>query len=223
MDTAFPILGLLRSAETMTIEVLNGNMVPIRTLMSTTQIPKLLAVDYADQNGIYTILTDSMQNYIEWDGTVYDQRSGKYVACDEGQYYLSVTATLPGFDGEQTVTMPVKIDLTAPSVHVETVERTEDGIAVSFTASDNVAVYDAILVYVNGEENKVLLEDCAYEEETGVYTAEVPCEELDETAVNEFGVYVVDYAGNGALDYYYTNVDENAILTYSTVTNAEDS
>ena len=54
MDTAFPILGLLRSAETMTIEVLNGNMVPIRTLMSTTQIPKLLAVDYADQNGIYT-------------------------------------------------------------------------------------------------------------------------------------------------------------------------
>ena len=223
MDTAFPILGLLRSAETMTVEVLNGNMVPIRTLMSTTQIPKLLAVDYADQNGIYTILTDSMQNYIEWDGTVYDQRSGKYVACDEGQYYLSVTATLPGFDGEQTVTMPVKIDLTAPSVHVETVERTEDGIAVSFTASDNVAVYDAILVYVNGEENKVLLDDCAYEEETGVYTAEVPCEELDETAVNEFGVYVVDYAGNGALDYYYTNVDENAILTYSTVTNAEDS
>ena len=33
----------------------------------------------------------------------------------------------------------------------------------------------------------------------------------------------MDYAGNGALDYYYTNVDENAILTYSTVTNAEDS
>ena len=223
MDTAFPILGLLRSAETMTIEVLNGNMVPIRTLMSTTQIPKLLAVDYADQNGIYTILKDSMQNYIDWDGTVYDQSSGKYVACDEGQYYLSVTATLPGFDGEQTVTMPVKIDLTAPSLRVESVARTEDGVAVSFTASDNVAVYDAFLVYVNGEETQLLLDDCTYEEETGIYTAEVPCEELDETAVNEFGVYVMDYAGNGSLDYYYTNVNEDAILTYSTLTNAEDS
>ena len=83
-------------------------------------------------------------------------------------------------------------------VRVESVAWTEDGVAVSFTASDNVAVYDAFLVYVNGEENQLLLDDCTYDEETGVYTAEVPCEELDETAVNEFGVYVMDYAGNGA-------------------------
>ena len=78
MDTAFPILGLLRSAETMTIEVLNGNMVPIRTLMSTTQIPKLLAVDYAGNGALDYYYTNVDENAILTYSTVTNAEDSWY-------------------------------------------------------------------------------------------------------------------------------------------------
>ena len=78
MDTAFPILGLLRSAETMTVEVLNGNMVPIRTLMSTTQIPKLLAVDYAGNGALDYYYTNVDENAILTYSTVTNAEDSWY-------------------------------------------------------------------------------------------------------------------------------------------------
>ena len=158
---------MLRSAQTLTVEVTDENGTPLRTNISATQIPKLLGVDISSAQAAYTMLSISdfyALTYGDWDGTVYNTRTGKYELCPEGQYYFLVTATMPGSDHEETTKLPVKLDITAPEIDVVSADYENGALTVTFSAKDNVGVYGEIEVYVNGESQYVLLSDCAYDE-----------------------------------------------------------
>lgn len=121
MEETFPLLGMLRSAQTLRVEVTDETGTPLRTIISATQIPKLLGADITSAQAAYTMLTISdyyALTYGDWDGTVYNARTGKYELCPEGQYYFLVTATMPGSTQKETIKLPVKLDITAPEIDV---------------------------------------------------------------------------------------------------------
>ena len=227
MDTAFPLLGMLRSAQTLKVEVTDADGTPLRTIISATQIPKLLGADISSAQAAYSMLSISdfyALTYGDWDGTVYNTRTGKYELCPEGQYYFLVTATMPGSDREETTKLPVKLDITAPSIDVASAAYNDGALDVRFSVEDNVGVYEEVLLYVNGVETVVDLSDCAYDEASGLYsyTLEDAVDyRVGET--NEIGVYAQDYATNSATGYLYTDVDESVDVVYTTLTNTEDS
>ena len=227
MEQAFPLLGMLRSAQTLTVEVTDENGTPLRTNISATQIPKLLGVDISSAQAAYTMLSISdfyALTYGEWDGTVYNTRTGKYELCPEGQYYFLVTATMPGSDHEETTKLPVKLDITAPEIDVVSADYENGALTVTFSVKDNVGVYGEIEVYVNGESQYVLLSDCAYDEATGLYACTLEDPYSYRTGeMNEIGVFAQDYAMNSTAAYLYTGVDESADIVYSTLTNTKDS
>lgn len=227
MEDAFPLLGMLRSAQTLKIEVTDEAGTPLRTIISATQIPKLLGADITSAQAAYTMLTISdyaALTFGNWDGTVYNTRTGEYELCPEGQYYFLVAATMPGSTREETVKLPVKLDITAPEIDVVSAAYENGALTVTFRAEDNVGVYGEIELYVNGESEYVMLSDCAYDEASGLYTCT-----LDEPSayrageMNEIGVFAQDYAMNNTTAYLYTGVDETADIVYATLTNTEDS
>lgn len=227
MEETFPLLGMLRSAQTLRVEVTDETGTPLRTIISATQIPKLLGADITSAQAAYTMLTISdyyALTYGDWDGTVYNARTGKYELCPEGQYYFLVTATMPGSTQKETIKLPVKLDITAPEIDVVSADYENNALTVTFRAEDNVGVYGEIEVYVNGEGEYVMLSDCAYDEADGLYTCSL--EEPSAYRVgemNEIGVFAQDYAMNNTTAYLYTGVDASADIVYATLTNAEDS
>ena len=109
LAAALLFAALPAAAQTLTVEVTDENGTPLRTNISATQIPKLLGVDISSAQAAYTMLSISdfyALTYGEWDGTVYNTRTGKYELCPEGQYYFLVTATMPGSDHDHLSDAP---------------------------------------------------------------------------------------------------------------------
>jgi len=242
MDDTYPILGMLRSAETVKIEVTDEDGNVIRLLQTATQLPKVLGVDAGGQyRQTFKQLADYELAVGAWDGTVYNPRTGAYELCDEGQYYLRVTVTMPGSDTEEVLDLPVKLDVTAPEAEIQavsanTVQETIDEpwldepitydvtqVTVLFTAEDNVDTYDNFVFYINGSTFEVTKDDCEYDDAAGTYTAQINGALFYEDDMNEIGLYVEDYCANGTILYKYLDADETAPVLFTTLTNTEDS
>ena len=223
MDIVYAQLGMLRSAERLTVEILDAQKSFLRTIASTDYVPKTLAVDITSGDAPFVLLCEG-SGWGAWDGTVYNQWTGKQEACPEGQYYVKITANMPGSSQTQSVIMPVKLDVTAPELEIlsASYDESQRNINLQFCLEDGVAVYNWIIVYVNGQGRQINLQDLSYDADTGVYSASTRTYDYVPGQMNEIAVYAEDYAGNGTLEYYYTE-KTGAYITYSTLTNQPDS
>lgn len=94
-DAAQPIVGMLRSAAEVTVDVLDENGQVVRQINHRENVAKYLAIDANESRSPISLLSSGTAGDGTWDGTRYDIATGEYVMCDEGQYTLRIRARMP--------------------------------------------------------------------------------------------------------------------------------
>lgn len=220
-DTAQPILGLLRSSQEITVDVLDGNGQVVRQINHRENVAKYLAMDANESRSPISLLSSGTAGDGTWDGTRYDIATGEYVMCDEGQYTLRIRARMPGSDRVETTLLPVKLDLTAPQVHITSAAVDDGMLYLTYTAQDYSGILNTAAVFVNGQEELDFVpgNDAAYNEETGEYSVVLPVETYQDGQMNEIALTCMDYAFNGTTDILYTNARLDAAVMFSNLNN----
>lgn len=220
-DTAQPILGLLRSSQEITVDVLDGNGQVVRQINHRENVAKTLAMDANESRSPIILLSGGTQGDGTWDGTRYDGATGQYVLCGEGQYTLRVRARMPGSDRVETTLLPVKLDVTAPQVHITSASVDEGKLYLTYTAQDYSGILNAASVVVNGEEELDFIpgKDAEYNETTGEYSVVLPVETYQDGQMNEIALTCMDYAFNGSTDILYTDARFDAAVVFANLNN----
>lgn len=220
-DTAQPILGLLRSSQEITVDVLDGNGQVVRQINHRENVAKTLAMDANESRSPITLLSGGTQGDGTWDGTRYDGATGQYVLCGEGQYTLRVRARMPGSDRVETTLLPVKLDVTAPQVHITSASVDEGKLYLTYTAQDYSGILNAASVFVNGQEELDFIpgKDAEYNETTGEYSVVLPVESYQQGQMNEIALTCLDYAFNGSTDILYTDARFDAAVVFANLNN----
>lgn len=220
-DTAQPILGLLRSSQEITVDVLDENGQVVRQINRRENVAKTLAMDANESRSPITLLSGGTQGDGTWDGTRYDGATGQYVLCGEGQYTLRVRARMPGSDRVETTLLPVKLDVTAPQVHITSASVDEGKLYLTYTAQDYSGILNAASVVVNGEEELDFIpgKDAGYNETTGEYSVVLPVESYQQGQMNEIALTCLDYAFNGTTDILYTEAQSDAAVVFANLNN----
>ena len=171
-DAAQPIVGMLRSAAEVTVDVLDENGQVVRQINHRENVAKYLAIDANESRSPISLLSSGTAGDGTWDGTRYDIATGEYVMCDEGQYTLRIRARMPGSHRVETTLLPVKLDLTAPQVHITSAAVDDGMLYLTYTAQDYSGILNTAAVFVNGQEELDFVpgNDAAYNEETGEYS-----------------------------------------------------
>ena len=170
-DQATPIYSLLRNAEVLEFNILDSNGKQLRKIGTQNLVTK----HYFDGSGArYTLNTSKT-----WDGKINNKIA-------EGDYYYELKATA-AFDGAtaQSFKIPVKVDLTAPTV---TASEQDQVISINARDNENGSGVAEVVILVNDKETAVLPGD------TDSYELQEPLGENDELAVK-----AVDFAGNQAV------------------------
>ena len=220
-DAAQPIVGLLRSSQEITVDVLDGNGQVVRQINHRENVAKTLAMDANESRSPITLLSGGTQGDGTWDGTRYDGATGQYVLCGEGQYTLRVRARMPGSDRVETTLLPVKLDVTAPQVHITSASVDEGKLYLTYTAQDYSGILNAASVVVNGEEELDFIpgKDAEYNETTGEYSVVLPVESYQQGQMNEIALTCLDYAFNGTTDILYTDARFDAAVVFANLNN----
>ena len=220
-DAAQPIVGMLRSAAEVTVDVLDENGQVVRQINHRENVAKYLAMDANESRSPISLLSSGTAGDGTWDGTRYDIATGEYVMCDEGQYTLRIRARMPGSDRVETTLLPVKLDLTAPQVHITSAAVDDGMLYLTYTAQDYSGILNTAAVFVNGQEELDFVpgNDAAYSEETGEYSVVLPVETYQDGQMNEIALTCMDYAFNGTTDILYTNARLDAAVMFSNLNN----
>lgn len=220
-DAAQPIVGMLRSAAEVTVDVLDENGQVVRQINHRENVAKYLAMDANESRSPISLLSSGTAGDGTWDGTRYDIATGEYVMCDEGQYTLRIRARMPGSDRVETTLLPVKLDVTAPQVHITSASVDEGKLYLTYTAQDYSGILNAASVFVNGQEELDFIpgKDAEYNETTGEYSAVLPVETYQDGQMNEIALTCMDYAFNGTTDILYTNARLDAAVMFSNLNN----
>lgn len=211
------VIYMLRGAKDLRAEIVDKKTNGIlRTVYEKANVPKNTIEAY-NENSEVTVLGDGT-----WDGTLYNSNSGKYEKAPEGEYIYRIIANTNSSDAKyQVLDLPIKLDVTAPTVKIDKVEKNTDtnGKAtyeLQWEASDNLSnMNDNIVVYsVNNTVYHLKKSDIKCE--NGVYKANI---NFAEGSKNEISVAMEDYAGNVTTDTKELTADE---LKGVTLFNLED-
>lgn len=192
-DFVIPELYLMRNVKDMKIEILDSNKNVIRDLSSTEYYRKNVL---SDENGNKPVKV----SVGKWDGKVYDTVTGTLKAVPEGQYYYRFTMKIDYDNAKpQVVEVPVKVDVTAPTIKVESYELLAgDKARVYFSANDNLSGANVNLnmpVMVNGVLDKESTEaKVGYDEAKKLYYKDV--KGLKDNDYNTVEVSIFDNAQN---------------------------
>lgn len=193
-DTVVPSLYFLRNAKEVNIEVLDSNGNKIRDLYHSYNIVKRLSK--IDKESIFI-------NGALWDGTTYDQKTGKNVKVSDGKYVIRVRSKLDLENAkEQVLDMSVKVDTKAPEANIESLEKYSDEngnlhYKISWKAMDEEngsGIKPEFIISVNGNNNNIDYFD--KEPKEGVYSADVS---FEDQGINNINIIVSDYAGNSCM------------------------
>ena len=136
-ESATYLLSLLRNAKELNLSVINEDGKVVKEIKTEEFVRK----NYYDggQGQMYYLFSDWT-----WDGT---GKNGK--RAPEGQYYLQAVATLDYEGAEpQTLTFPVKLDVTTPKVKTK---LEKDGKTVTVDVSDKTSGIASWTVLVDGQ------------------------------------------------------------------------
>ena len=192
-DTVVPSLYFLRNAKEVNIEVLDSNGNKIRDLYHSYNIVKRLSK--IDKESIFI-------NGALWDGTTYDQKTGKNVKVSDGKYVIRVRSKLDLENAkEQVLDMSVKVDTKAPEANIESLEKYSDEkgnlhYKISWKAMDEEngsGIKPEFIISVNGNNN---IDYFDKEPKEGVYSADVS---FEDQGINNINIIVSDYAGNSCM------------------------
>ncbi|MGN7297126.1 S8 family serine peptidase [Ferdinandcohnia sp. SAFN-114] len=136
-DSATYLFSLVRNAKDLKLSVVNKDGKVVKEIASEVDVRK----NYYDagRGTMYYLISDWT-----WDGTMHNGKK-----APDGQYFLQAVATLD-YEGAkaQTLTFPVKLDVTTPKVKTK---LEKDGKTVSVDVSDKTSGIASWTVLVDGQ------------------------------------------------------------------------
>lgn len=186
-DVIIPSLYFLRNAKKVVAEVKDedGNILAKAGEMDKVRRQIYNAADGAGKK------TKSLPE-LGWDGTVYNNSTGKSEVVKEGQYYLSIKAyvDLEGAKAQE-FNVPVKVDLTAPKINVVSRNfETDNKLKLKWTVED-VSGVNTQTIMINGEVLKDVKVD--YDEKTKEYSAVL---DINKKSISNINISTLDNGGN---------------------------
>ena len=189
-DVIVPQLGLFRNLDTLQFNVLNQDKQFVTRIGGRSRARRLSYIKYQDNISKKRQLLVPLFSAGTWDGYVYDSFFGTRTVAPEGQYYIQVLGQVTPDLPAQELLLPVKIDLTAPTIQVDATkaENTADGRTLTYTVTDATGV-SITYAQVDGQRYPATLKD------DGSYQVTIP----HSINPNERVIlYAYDYALNEA-------------------------
>ncbi|QMI86407.1 S8 family serine peptidase [Carnobacteriaceae bacterium zg-84] len=209
-DSINLILGLLRSAKTLDVDVVDRQSEKAESLIHLTTAKDVKKPLYKDKS-----LVAFTNGY--WDGKVFNEKTGKYEALKDGQYYMRIAASVgSNLTKQQYTYLPFKIDTTKPTLEILSKEYEGDDFVIKFKAVDNDGgiglAEDGVGAYVDNEEKTTLYDDDDGEED-GVYTYRVPRTSLQDGKPHTITVGAIDEVFNVKTEVIV--LDETSVVFYN--------
>lgn len=198
-DIAVPWLGLLRNAKEIQLDVLDSQGNVIARPGSVYNLSKLVngALSVSQTHGVLMANNGSAPF---WDGMRYNQSTGSYEIVPEGDYTVRIRSKVREDGAWQTVTMPVRVDLTPPEITYFSAERVNSqSVHFEFQAPDEAFIASSVVLSINGELFGWDIGWFEYDESTGIYSYDQIWPngvyvEMDEPV--HVAVMIADDAGN---------------------------
>ncbi|MBP2100220.1 S8 family serine peptidase [Enterococcus rivorum] len=219
-DEAKPTLNFLRNAKNVTYEIVNSDKKVIRRLAEEKQMRKNLFNAGAGRFLAHTITSAN------WDGSIYNMKTGKSEIVPDGQYQLKVVATgnVPD-EKPQEMFLPIKVDTTEPTIEQITFEDTSPTPSLKMKLEDQLSGVDlkSVTIAINGTIETYDLSS----QKTSMVSIPLTDSQKPSAGQNQVSVLITDHAGNygyqnqtiqygskGGLVLF--NLKENQIITSNT-------
>jgi len=147
-DAVAPYITQLRNASEVSVKVLDADKNVVRTVATCIDTSKLTLADIAAGYAATELMNYAAGDIVNWDGKLYNKKTKQYEVAPEGQYYIRLESKLAKNSLPQVVTMPVKIDNTAPVVDNYTVVEKNKDTVLNFKVSDDQSVSPYYYVYI---------------------------------------------------------------------------
>lgn len=194
-DNVMPEVSLLRNVKQLTIDVSDANGAVLTMIDQQGKLRKEIPMDQ-EVNAKVNF------NWV-WNGGIYDKESGGQKWAEEGQYYVNIRATAdyPGAE-EQVLSMPLKIDKTAPTVRSSAFFTKNQTGFIEIEAQDEGVVDSGIEHFV------FLVDGVPYEDpsgkkvfelgrhDDGKYRMPLTIPDVESQLVHTVDIGVTDHAGN---------------------------
>ena len=143
--TLIPVVSLLRNAKDLELNILDENMVKLRTIARERLVRKSGWTAKAP----YYVTSDAWI----WDGLLYNPQAGYMEQAPEGQYYLQVKSRIEGSDTWQELILPFKVDNTGPNVTItsERPQQGQKGYVLTWEVEDNLTDAEFFVIQSNAD------------------------------------------------------------------------
>ncbi|MBO0438857.1 S8 family serine peptidase [Candidatus Enterococcus ikei] len=210
-DEAKPTLNFLRNAKNVTYEIVDENKKVIRRLAEEKQIRKDTFNSRAGRFSSHTVTTAN------WDGTVYNLKTGGNEVVSDGQYQLKVVAKADIADAKpQEMYLPIKVDTVAPTIEQITFDDNSSTAALNMKLTDQLSGVDlrSVIVSVNG---KIETYDLSNQKAEAV---SIPLRDSQKPSAgqNQVEVLITDHAGNYGYQNQYIQYGTKAGLVLFNLT-----
>lgn len=184
MDSINLVLGLLRSAQAIKMDIVKEAEDTSPSLIHINTTDRVIKPSYSRKNPV---------NYFNgfWDGKIFNPIKGEYEVIEDGKYYVKITATVESkFTKEQTTYLPFKVDTTKPELEIISQEWIGDEYVIKFKASDKGIglASDGVGAYVDDEEK----EDLSESSTPGVYEYRIARNKIDDAKTHTVTIGAID-------------------------------
>lgn len=199
-DDFTTVLGLLRNVEKLQVDIVESesdSAEPFVTLTNKKNVRKPL-YKTKDMVSFYTG---------NWDGKIFNQKTGQYEVAKDGQYYVRLKATLPSKKTTyQYKYLPIKLDTTKPTLTIVSQHVEGNEYVIQFKTSDSGVGIDeeGVGVIVDDGEKETL-----YPDGNDVYEYRLAKADIDSGNVKSITL--------GALDLVYNVRTETIVFNDSSV------
>lgn len=199
-DVFVPALYTLRNAKEVKVDLLDKDKKIISSdINRDINLRKKILIN---RQGTDAVLYQSLA----WDGTIYNELTGKNEQAQEGQYYLNYKAKVDGNNAKyQDFIMPVKVDVTPAVVKLiskKTSSTPDYKLEVNFNGEYKAGLINKIVLSINGKQvTDFIVND-------DVLTAQL---NLNDNSVNKIQIKTVDNAYNTSINDFEI-VSDNVII-----------
>jgi len=207
-EFAEPYLVVLRNAKSIKFDVVDKND-------GTEKVLRVLSDDEDLRKGMLADLNYGAQMSFSglWDGTIYNNKTGKYEVAKDGQYYIRITSKVDLPTAKpQVMYLALKVDTEAPKVKILSTENDLDGdiLTVKWTQNDEGIGASKLIekinlygnpvnsyahIYLNGERQSDAEQTIT--KENDVYSVKI---KVDSTKANSISIGARDSALNVGVD-----------------------
>lgn len=188
-DTAKPTLNFLRNAKNVTYEIVDSNKKVLRRLTEEKQIRKNLFYPAAGRFLAHTITAAN------WDGTVFNSKTGQSELVPDGQYQLKIVATADVASAQpQEMYLPLKVDTTEPIIEQISLDDSLAAPTLKAKLSDQLSGVDlrTVVISINGTTETYDLSN----QKAGMVAIPLKESQKPSAGLNQVAILTTDYAGN---------------------------